>query len=110
MKRIIWWSANPGESVLPMTRKAKMTTQRELEEMEQDLINLEIDRVKEICRDVMRDELFEAEVAKQELKLLRTGEAVLIPADVEHARSMFKMASFYLTQYDPTFTLRHEAV
>lgn len=82
-----------------------MPTQRELEEMEQDYINMDRDRVREICNEVMKDELFEAMVAKEELRLLKEGHTMLIPHDVEHARAMFKMASFYLSQYDPDFKL-----
>jgi hypothetical protein len=44
-------------------------------------------------------------VAKEELRLMREGHTMLIPHDVEHARAMFKMACFYLSQYDKEFTL-----
>jgi len=46
----------------------------------------------------------------EELRRLRTGELVVCPNDIEHARAMFKMACFYLTQHDPSFTLTHELV
>jgi len=55
-----------------------------------------------------RDYDLMAEQARQdaeELRQLRCGEAVVMPVSVEHARSMFKMASFYLSQYDDTFAL-----
>lgn len=82
-----------------------MPTQRELEEMEQDYINMDRDRVREICHEIMKDELFEAMVAKEELRLMREGHTIVVPKDVEHARAMFKMASFYLSQYDKEFKL-----
>jgi hypothetical protein len=41
----------------------------------------------------------------EELRRLRNGELVIMPADIEHARAMFKLASFYLSQHDKTFVL-----
>jgi len=87
-----------------------MPTQRELEEMARDFEQMDREHIESICREVMKDELFEGMVAREELRLLRTGEAVLIPHDVEHARALFRMACFYLTQYDSTFELKHEGV
>jgi hypothetical protein len=87
-----------------------MTTQRELEEMAQDYEQMDRDRIKDMCRDLIKEELFEGLVAIEELRLLREGHTMLVPHDVEHARAMFKMACFYLTQYDPSFTLKHEGV
>ena len=83
-----------------------MNYNQELVEMEQDFINMDRDRVRQICHEIMKDELFEGMVAKEELKLLKEGHTVLLPHDVEHARSMFKVASFYLSQNDPAFTLK----
>lgn len=85
-----------------------MPTQRELEEMEQDYLQMDKDRIKEICHEIMKDELFEGMVAKEELRLLKEGYTMLIPHDVEHARSMFKMACFYLSQHDKEFKLKME--
>ena len=85
-----------------------MPTQRELEEMEQDMFQMEKEQITEICREVMKDELFEGMVAKEELRLLKEGYTMLIPHDTEHARAMFKMASFYLSQNDKEFTLKME--
>jgi mannitol/fructose-specific phosphotransferase system IIA component len=82
-----------------------MPTQRELEEMEQDFLQMEREQIEKICREIMKDELFEGMVAKEELRLMREGHTMLIPHDVEHARAMFKMACFYLSQYDKEFTL-----
>lgn len=41
----------------------------------------------------------------EELRQLREGERIVVPVDVEHARTMFKLASFYLSQHDPKFDL-----
>ena len=41
----------------------------------------------------------------EELRQLRAGERIIVPVDIEHARSMFKLASFYLSQHDPKFEL-----
>jgi len=46
----------------------------------------------------------------EELRRLREGELVVMPKDIEHARAMFKLASYYLTQHDPEFGLTHEAI
>ncbi len=83
-----------------------MPTQRELEEMERDFLQMEREQVEQICREIMKDELFEGMVAKEELRLLKEGHTMLIPHDVNHARALFKLACFYLTQNDPEFKLR----
>lgn len=85
-----------------------MPTQRELEEMEQDYLQMEREQVESICREVMKDELFEGMVAQEELRLMREGHTIVVPHDVEHARAMFKMACFYLSQYDKDFNLKME--
>ena len=82
-----------------------MPTQRELEEMAQDYLQMDRDKIREICNEIMKDELFEGMVAKEELRLLKEGHTMLIPHDVEHARAMFKMACFYLGQNDKEFKL-----
>jgi hypothetical protein len=41
----------------------------------------------------------------EELRQLREGERIIVPHNLEHARTMFKMACFYLSQYDKEFTL-----
>ena len=84
-----------------------MNDNQELMEMEQDFINMDRDRVRQICHEIMKDELFEGRVAKEELKLLKEGHTVLMPRDVEHAHSMFRVASFYLSQNDPSFKLKN---
>lgn len=41
----------------------------------------------------------------EELRQLRDGERIIVPHDLEHARTMFKLASIYLKQHDPKFEL-----
>lgn len=41
----------------------------------------------------------------EELRQLRDGERIIVPHNVEHARTMFKLACFYLKQHDPKFDL-----
>ena len=73
---------------------------------------LDHEQIRGLCQEVMeeemRDKLLEGLVAQQELRLLREGHTMLIPHDVEHARAMFKMACFYLSQNDPEFKLTLE--
>ena len=44
----------------------------------------------------------------EELRQLRAGERIIVPIDIEHARTMFKLASFYLSQHDKEFNLTME--
>lgn len=83
-------------------------TPLELEEMARDYQQMERDQIRSVCQEIMKDDLFEGMVAKEELRLLREGHIMLIPHDVEHARSMFKMACFYLSQHDKNFNLKME--
>lgn len=83
-----------------------MLTAQELEDMERDYIQMDRDRVEEICNEVMREQLFDYEMIKEELRQLREGERIIVPHNIEHAQSMFKLACFYLTQHDPEFKLR----
>lgn len=73
---------------------------------------LEYERIRSLCQEVMeeemRDKLLEGLVAQEELRLLKQGHTMLIPHDLEHARAMFKMACFYLSQNDPEFKLTLE--
>lgn len=85
-----------------------MPTQRELEDMAHDYEQMDREHVEQICREIMKDELFEGMVAKEELRLLREGYTMTVPHDVEHARAMFKMACFYLSQNDKEFNLKME--
>ena len=73
---------------------------------------LDHEQIRSLCQEVMeeemRDKLLDGLVAQEELRLLREGHTMLIPHDVEHARAMFKMACFYLSQNDPEFKLTLE--
>jgi hypothetical protein len=42
---------------------------------------------------------------KQELDQLRQGLRIVVPVDLEHARTMFKLSCYYLKQHDPEFNL-----
>ena len=44
----------------------------------------------------------------EELRQLREGERIIVPHNIEHARTMFKLASFYLSQHDKEFNLKME--
>ena len=44
----------------------------------------------------------------EELRQLRDGESIIVPVDIEHARTMFKLASYYLSQHDKEFNLTME--
>ena len=75
------------------------------------------ERAREIMREIMLEELTTLAVdqqqmalLKEELEALQKGDRIVMPCNIEHARKMFKMASFYLTQNDPEFNLTHEAV
>ena len=54
--------------------------------------------------DMERQSIQDAE----ELRQLREGERIIVPVDVEHARTMFKLSSFYLSQHDKEFNLTME--
>ena len=41
----------------------------------------------------------------EELRQLREGERIIVPHNIEHARTMFKLACFYLKQHDSKFEL-----
>lgn len=85
-----------------------MLTAQELEDMERDYIQMDRERVEEICHEVMKEQLLNYEMVKEELRLLKEGVTVVLPADVDHARAMFKVATFYLCQHDKNFTLKME--
>ena len=44
----------------------------------------------------------------EELRQLREGKRIIVPVYIEHARTMFKLASFYLSQHDKEFKLKME--
>ena len=75
-----------------------MPTARELDEMEQDFMQMDRERVEQICTEVMKERLFDYERIKEELRRLHSGEAVVIPVDMDHARFMLRMADFYIKE------------
>jgi hypothetical protein len=44
----------------------------------------------------------------EELRQLHNGERIVVPHNNEHARTMFKLASYYLSQHDKEFNLTME--
>lgn len=75
-----------------------MPTQIELEEMEQDFIQMDRDRVEQICFEVMKSRLFDYERIQEELRLLKSGINVIIPVDMDHARFMLSLAQLYISE------------
>jgi hypothetical protein len=73
-----------------------MPTNRELEEMAQDYLQMDRDRVEQICLEVMKERLFDYEVIKEELRQINAGERVVLPKDKEHAKFMLIIAMNYL--------------
>lgn len=61
----------------------------------------------EMARDYEEMDI-EGKMAKAELQAMRDGSIIVVPHDVEHARAMFKMACFYLSQNDKDFNLKME--
>jgi len=66
-----------------------MVSEQELEEMRADYEE----------RDRVITEAIET------IRQIRSGEIITIPANIDHARAMFKMACFYLSQHDEEFEL-----
>ena len=54
--------------------------------------------VESIIEEYIHERLLNYDVIKEELRQLKTGEMVLIPANREHAENMVKMGQFYLDQ------------
>jgi len=75
-----------------------MPTHREIEEMEQDFIQMDREKVEQICFEVMKDRLYNYEAMKEELRRLKSGDSVVIPANMDHARFMLRMAQFYISE------------
>lgn len=77
-----------------------MPTQRELEEMEQDMFQMERDQIADICREVMMSEvkerIFDYELIKAELDQLNNGDRVVLPKSKEHAKMMLIISMNYL--------------
>ena len=75
-----------------------MPTQRELAEMERDFIQMDREKVEQICFEVMKERLYNYEAMKEELRKLKSGESVVIPVDIDHARFMLRMAQCYISE------------
>lgn len=73
-----------------------MPTQRELEEMEQDYLQMDREKVEQICMEVLKERLFDYEYIKEELRQLNEGERVVLPKSKEHAKFMLIIAMNYL--------------
>ena len=73
-----------------------MLTASEMQEMEQDLLQMDRDRVEQICMEVMRERLFDYEHIKEELRQLNDGDRVVLPKNKEHAKFMLIIAMNYL--------------
>ena len=58
----------------------------------------------EMARDYEAMELVALQDA-EELRQLRTGERIIAPINIEHAKTMVKLANWYLTIYDTNFEL-----
>lgn len=75
-----------------------------------DTIPVTRSQAEAIAREVMNEEvrpiMIENQQLKEELRQIREGERVVMPKDLEHARAMFKMATFYLSQNDKDFSLK----
>jgi len=76
-----------------------MPTQRELEEMERDFVQMDRERAEQICFEVMKERLHNYETMKEELRLLKSGASVIIPVDMDHARFMLRMAQYYISEH-----------
>lgn len=75
-----------------------------------DTIPITRSQAEAIAREVMNEEvrpiMIENQQLKEELRQIREGKRVVMPRDIEHARAMFKMATFYLSQNDKDFSLK----
>jgi hypothetical protein len=75
-----------------------MPTQLELEEMERDFIQMDREKVEQICFEVMKERLYNYEAMKEELRLLKSGENVILPVNMDHARFMLLIAQHYISE------------
>jgi hypothetical protein len=70
----------------------------EYEEMERDFVQMERDKVEQICFEVMKERLYNYESMKEELRLLKSGESVVLPVNMDHARFMLLIAQHYISE------------
>lgn len=73
-----------------------MITAEELHDMEQDYLQMDREKVEQICLEVMKERLFDYEIIKEELRQINAGERVVLPKDKEHAKFMLIIAMNYL--------------
>ena len=73
-----------------------MLTQQEIDDMERDYIQMDRDRVEQICMEVMKERLFDYELIKAELDSINNGDRVVLPKNKEHAKMMLIIAMNYL--------------
>ena len=71
----------------------------EYEEMERDFIQMDRDKVEQICFEVMKERLYNYEDMKEELRRLKSGESVILPVNMEHARFMLLIAKHYISEH-----------
>lgn len=57
---------------------------------------LTVDDVRQISESVIREEIHDYYLVKEELRALKSGERVLLPVNKEHATYMLKVAMSYL--------------
>lgn len=54
--------------------------------------------VERICLETMKNQFTEYFDIKEELRKIRSGEVVVIPADLEHAKFMLRIAQHYISE------------
>ena len=54
--------------------------------------------VKRICLETMKEHFTEYFDTKEELRKIKSGEVVVLPADVEHAKYMLMVAQHYISE------------
>lgn len=62
------------------------------------MTNLSKDDIQKIVFETVAEISNDYIVIKEELRKMRTGESVVIPADMDHTRLMMHVAQFYISQ------------
>lgn len=57
-----------------------------------------VDDVQRVCTEMMKEQFIEYFDIKEELRKIRSGNVVVIPADLEHAKFMLRIAQHYISQ------------
>lgn len=63
--------------------------------MSEPLTSLHIER---IIDEYLKERLFNYDMLKEELRAIKAGEVIPLPANRTHAENMIKMGQFYLDQ------------